>query len=95
MKRRAHHSQETRDRMRHRNLAHWTEDERAKCSERTRQKMANPAVRERISQATKEGMTRWRSRKLEQLREAWQTSDKSTRAAFFAEIATSIARDGA
>jgi hypothetical protein len=92
VKRGAHHTEETRDRMRERNLTHWTADERAKASELTRRRMDNPLVREKISAATKEGLMRWRQSRLDVLREEWRKSDKQTRAVFFLEIAASLLR---
>jgi hypothetical protein len=48
VKRGGHHTAETKARMRARNIAFWTPEERAKQAERTRRRMANPTVRERI-----------------------------------------------
>ena len=46
---RGHHSQETRDLMRRRNLAFWTPEKRVEQSQRIRVRMRRPGVSERIS----------------------------------------------
>lgn len=54
MKRGQHHTAETIEIMRSRNLAFWTREKRAEQAERTRRRMSRPEVRQRI----RDGMRR-------------------------------------
>jgi hypothetical protein len=98
MKRGAHHSPETRDRIRATHLARVEQTRAAAIArasdpiwrQRLRAAIDTPEVRQRISERTKQGTARWREARLQTLLDAWRAADKHARAAFLREIGAGL-----
>jgi hypothetical protein len=81
VKRGAHHTAETRERIRASAVAR-----REQARDEAIAAAANPEWRSKVSEATKQGMARWRHAKLRALLTAWRRADNHVRKNFLTEV---------